>query len=107
MPPVMMLVILKGCEAFGESLPEAVMQGIVLLQLDPERITMTLIIGIISSLLSAGVLSTEGTTGLDATMVAGSPNNPYYGFMSVNTNEWRKAFFGLYVFHIFFFLSTS
>ena len=52
---MMMLVFLKGgAEAIWESLPEAVMQGIVLLQLDPERITMTLIVGIISSLLSAG-----------------------------------------------------
>ena len=58
---MMMLVFLKGgAEAIWESLPEAVMQGIVLLQLDPERITMTLIVRIISSLLSAGVHLTGG-----------------------------------------------
>ena len=67
---------------------------------------MTLIVGIVSSLLSARVLLTEGTTGIDASQAAASPNHPYYGYMSAKTKEWRKAFFGFYVFHILFFLST-
>ena len=83
------------------------MQLIVVLESQLADITNAQLFGIVTSFLAAGVLLTDATIGLDNSQTLAQPKNPYYGLRSDKPKESRLSFFGLYMFHVFFFAHSA
>ena len=100
-PPTMILACLKGSEVIGEALPGSCIQFTAILQTDLDEIAWIQVGGIATGLLSAGVVLTTMSLGIERPNMIKSPNNPIYGYIPSVVSKYVKNCVGLCIFSTF------
>jgi len=104
--PVVMLSLTKGLEITFESLPESVIQSVFVLSSEYNDISILNYVGLVSSVISAGLILTDANLGVSRSQMVSAPRNPVYNFLpSVKVNLYL-CMIGFFVFSTFYFMLT-
>ncbi|GMI48645.1 hypothetical protein TrCOL_g10514 [Triparma columacea] len=101
--PAVMLAITKGAEIVFESLPESIIQTISMLSSKPEDLSTLNYFGIISSIVSAGLIFADAHLGIARSNIVGSPKNPVYNWLPTDKGDFYKCMGGYILFTISYF----
>ena len=101
--PAVMLAVTKGVEIVFESLPESIIQTISMLSSKPEDLSILNYFGIISSIVSAGLIFADAHLGIARSHMVGSPKNPVYNWLPTHKGDLYKCMGGYILFTISYF----
>ena len=105
--PITMLATTKSCEIVFESLPETIIQTIFILSSKPEDLSPINYFSIISSIVAAAMIWTDGNIGLARSLFVGAPKNPGYNWLPMDKTDFNKCFGGFFLFTMAYFTSNA
>ena len=102
----MMLAFTKGLEIIFESFPESVIQSVFVLSSEYDDLSTLNYIGLVSSIISAGLIITDANLGIARSQIVGAPRNPFFNFLPSVKANFYTCMVGFLVFTTFYFTMT-